>query len=235
MTIERTLARYPDAAIGVADIETRDPVSNKKGGFHNWPEPVRPLKANEIWAVVPGTMGFVVEDIDRDHALASRLLVAEFDEPAAKVKSHHKGFHWWYPATGEIANSEWLCGDVRGTNGYIILWHLEDLLDQLEDHKCLRRLNQADIRGAASLKTKPKTKIESMLSHVDADDYGVWIKVGMALQAELGNSGLAVWENWSRKSDKFEVGACDKRWRGFTDEGGITGGTLVRFGVPGWV
>ena len=123
---------------------------------------------------------------------------------------------------------------MRGTNGYIVLWHLEeDLLDQLEDHKCLRRLNQADIRGAASLKTKPKTKIESMLGHVDADDYDDWIKVGMALQFELGNGGLAVWEKWSRKSDKFQEGLCEKKWRGFNDEGGITGGSLYYLACQG--
>ena len=66
-----------------------------------------------------------------------------------------------------------------------------------------------------------------MLSHVDADDYYDWIHVGMALQFELGNGGLAVWEKWSRKSDKFKEGECGKKWRGFdADEGGITGGTL---------
>ena len=233
MTIETLVKRYPGAAIGVVDIETREPVPARKGGFHNWPDPVRPLKANEIWAVVPGSMGFVVEDIDRDHALASRLLIAEFGEPAAKVKSHHKGFHWWYPSQGEIGDLKWLCGDVRGTNGYIVLWHLEELLDQLEDHKCLRRMNQADIRGAASLKSQPKTKTDTMLNHVAADDYDDWIKVGMALQFKLGDDGLAVWEKWSRKSDKFKEGECDKKWRGFNDEGGITGGYLYYLACQG--
>ena len=232
MTIERLLARYPNAAIGVVStVKPRKPVSGK--GYESFPEPVRPLKDNEVWAVVPGTMGFVVFDVDRDHDLADKLLVAQFGEPAAKVKSHSKGFHYWYPSTGDIGSPEWLCGDTRGTSGYIILWNSDKLLDQLENHNCLRRLNLADIHGAASLKSQPKTKIDTMLNHVDADEYGVWIKVGMALQSKLGEDGLAVWENWSRKSDKFEVGACDKRWRGFTDEGGITGGTLYHLAVEG--
>ena len=233
MPIETLVERYPDAAIGVVNIETRAPEPLRTGGFKNWPEPIRPLKANEIWAVVPGSMGFVVEDIDYDHALAFRLLVAEFGEPAAKVKSHHKGFHWWYPSQGEIGDLKWLCGDVRGTNGYIVLWHLEELLEQLEDHKCLRRLNLADLLGAASLKTKPKTKIDTMLSHVEPDDYKVWTDVGMALQFELGNGGLAVWEEWSRKSDKFKEGDCGKKWRGFNDEGGITDRTLYWYAIEG--
>ena len=232
MTIERLLARWPNAAVGVANAETRAPVSDKDGGYKNFPEPVRQLKAGEIWAVVPGSMGFVVMDVDRDHDIANRLLVGQFGEPAAKVKSHHKGFHYWYPATGDIANSNWLCGEVRGTKGYIIPWHLEDLLDQLEGHSCIRSLNQADIQ-TATLKPKPKTKIETMLGHVSSDDYGTWIAVGMSLKSALGDDALAPWEKWSRKSDKFQVGLCDKKWRGFSEEGRITIGTLYHLACEG--
>ena len=181
-------------------------------------------------------MGFVVYDVDRDHDAADRLLVGEFGEPAAKVKSNAKGFHYWYPATGELGCPDWLCGEIRGSSGYIIPWHLEDLLDQLESHSCLRSLNQADISETASLKPRPeKTKIETMLSHVESDDYGVWIKVGMALQSQLGNSGLAVWEKWSRKSDNFQEGECGKKWRGFNEEGPHNRGHVVLLCGPGWL
>ena len=230
--IERLLARWPDAKVGVVDTEKRDPVSPEKGGWKNWPEPVRQLQDDEVWAVVPGSMGFVVFDVDRDHDIASQLLVGLFGEPAAKVKSHHKGYHFWYPAAGEIGCPNWLCGEVRGTNGYIVLWRSEDLLDQLEGHSCLRSLNQADIR-TATLKPKPKTKIETMLSHVSSDDYGTWIAVGMSLKSELGDDGLGTWEKWSQASDKFQVGACDKKWRGFTREGRVTLGTLYHLACEG--
>ena len=234
MTIERLLARWPDAAVGVVDVFTRKPVSTKEGGFHNWPEPVRQINEGEVWAVVPGSMGYVVLDVDRDHEIADQLLVAEFrSKPAAKVRSHHKGYHYWYPATGEIANSNWLCGEVRGTGGYIILWHLDDLLKQLEGHNCIGSLNQADIREATSLKPRPKTKIETMLGHVSADDYDTWIRVGMALNSELGDDGLGKWEEWSRGSDKFQAGVCEKKWRGFSQEGRVTVGTLYHLAREG--
>ena len=234
MTIERLLKSWPNASVGMVDIETRDPISTKLGGYKNWPEPVRPLEAGEIWAVVPGSMDFVVFDVDNDHDAASQLLIGKYQEPAAKTKSHHKGFHYWYPSSGEIGNLKWLFGDVRGTNGYIIPWHLEELLDQLENHKCIRRLNLADIRDAASLKTKPKTtKVETMLDYVSPEEYGMWIDIGMSLKSELGDGGLSVWEKWSRGSDKFQVGACDKKWRGFSEEGGITGATLYFWACQG--
>ena len=57
--------------------------------------------------------------------------------------------------------------------------------------------------------------------------------VGMALKSDLGDSGLAVWEKWSQRSDKFKAGECDKKWRGFTQEGGITLGTLYRLAIEG--
>ena len=157
------------------DATTRRPVSTQKGGFRNWPEPVRQLQDDEAWAVVPGSMKYVVYDVDRDHELADRLLVDEFGKPAAKVKSRSKGFHYWYPATGEIDSRNWLCGEIRGTNGYIILWHSDELLDQLEGHSCIRSLNQADIREAKSLQPRPLTKVETMLGYVSSDEYGTWI------------------------------------------------------------
>ena len=234
MPIETLVERYPGAGIGVVStVGRRRPISKKLGGFKNWPEPIRPLKANEIWAVVPSTMDFFVYDVDNDHDAADGLLVGKFGEPAAKVKSHHKGFHYWYPSTGDLGGPDWLFGETRGSNGYIIPWHLEELLDQLKDHKCIRSLNHADISDASLMPQPAKTKTETMLSHVDADDYNVWLRIGMALQSELGTSGLAVWEKWSRKSGNFQEGECGKKWRGFNDEGRITGGTLYWYAIEG--
>ena len=113
------------------------------------------------WSLAPWAL--LSMDVDRDHDLASRLLVDEFGEPAAKVKSpsardiitgipSHRGY--WLIL-------KWLCGDVRGTEGYIIPWHLEELLDQLENHNCLRRLNLADIRAARISKVRSQRRPRS--------------------------------------------------------------------------
>lgn len=59
-----------------------------------------------------------------------------------------------------------------------------------------------------------------------ADDYSDWIRVGMALHAELGSAGLPLWEAWSRRSSKYREGECARKWRSF-ESGGVGFGTLI--------
>jgi len=47
------------------------------------------------------------------------------------------------------------------------------------------------------------------------DNYDDWLHVGMALHAGLGESGLRLWESWSRRSAKYAEGVCARKWRSF--------------------
>jgi hypothetical protein len=61
-----------------------------------------------------------------------------------------------------------------------------------------------------------------------ADDYGVdggWVAVGMAL-AELGAAGLALWEEWSKRSPKYTPGECARKWGTFKPGAGKRLGSL---------
>jgi putative DNA primase/helicase len=53
------------------------------------------------------------------------------------------------------------------------------------------------------------------LSAHRCEQYDAWLHVGMALHAGLGDAGLALWEQWSRRSAKHEPGACAVKWRSF--------------------
>lgn len=57
-----------------------------------------------------------------------------------------------------------------------------------------------------------------LLSAWRCDEYGEWVRVGMALSA-LGPVGLSLWDDWSRGSARYEPGACDAKWRTFGSEG----------------
>jgi len=59
------------------------------------------------------------------------------------------------------------------------------------------------------------------LSLARCDDYDGWLHVGMAL-SELGPVGLALWERWSQKSDKYQQGDCTAKWRTIKPSEGIT-------------
>ena len=59
--------------------------------------------------------------------------------------------------------------------------------------------------------------LDDALSHIPSDDYADWIKVGMALYSELGESGFAHWDHWSARSAKYEGSdAIYRKWQSFS-------------------
>lgn len=57
--------------------------------------------------------------------------------------------------------------------------------------------------------------IAEALSFIPADDYDVWIRVGMALRQHMGDAGLPVWDRWSATSAKYNGHAIQPKWRSF--------------------
>lgn len=53
----------------------------------------------------------------------------------------------------------------------------------------------------------------SVLEFISADDYDIWLRVGMACHHH--GLDLSIWDSWSKKSDKYEVGTCAKKWNTF--------------------
>jgi AAA domain/Primase C terminal 2 (PriCT-2) len=83
-----------------------------------------------------------------------------------------------------------------------------------------RRLTEAEIADA--------------LTYIsDRDDRTTWLHVGMALKSAFGEAGRPLWDYWSRGSSKFEPTDQDQTWEGFTADGGITIGTLIKMAKDG--
>ena len=71
-------------------------------------------------------------------------------------------------------------------------------------------------------------KILSALSWLNCSemDHGDWIKVGMALKTE--GYDVSVWDEWSsRDPARYHPGECEKRWRTFREDAGMTKGDTV--------
>lgn len=51
----------------------------------------------------------------------------------------------------------------------------------------------------------------------DADDYHSWVAMGQALHHQYRGDaeGLALWDEWSQQSTKYEAGACEVKWATF--------------------
>lgn len=64
-------------------------------------------------------------------------------------------------------------------------------------------------------------KVRRALLNVPADDYDVWVSVGMALKATFAESqAIDLWDEWSRRSAKYEATEAEKHWRSFHDRPG---------------
>lgn len=70
-------------------------------------------------------------------------------------------------------------------------------------------------------------RIRAALSHVPADDRDTWVQMGMAVKAELGESGFDLWDDWSRAAKSYSESDARSVWRSFK-AGGITIASLFK-------
>jgi hypothetical protein len=79
-------------------------------------------------------------------------------------------------------------------------------------------------------------KLESALAMISPDvGYEEWLRVGMAIHAELGPGAAHVWDHWSSRGSKYKGGKdIESHWRSFKP-GAVTGGTLYHMAMQaGW-
>lgn len=90
-------------------------------------------------------------------------------------------------------------------------------------------------QGTQSLPPLSLADAEAMLPFIDGCDLrDTWIRVGMALKAEFGDSAFDSWDAWSRGAGNYDARACRASWRGFrARSGGITIGTVVALAKAG--
>lgn len=67
--------------------------------------------------------------------------------------------------------------------------------------------------------------IREILAHLtqsQVDDYDTWLRVGMALHAD--GQSCSVWDEWSKRSPKYQDGACERHWKTFGNYSGTNVG-----------
>jgi hypothetical protein len=80
-------------------------------------------------------------------------------------------------------------------------------------------------------------EIEAALSVIPSDDYNVWFEIACALQQTLGESGLALFVPWTKKSDKYDADECAAKWEESKKISGYTVATIFHYANkfdPGW-
>ncbi|MBW7832112.1 MAG: PriCT-2 domain-containing protein [Simplicispira suum] len=61
-------------------------------------------------------------------------------------------------------------------------------------------------------------RVQSALATMPSDDREQWVKTGIALKQNLPQDiAWQLWEEWSRKSDKYDPDDCNRTWNSFKD------------------
>jgi phage/plasmid primase-like uncharacterized protein len=78
-------------------------------------------------------------------------------------------------------------------------------------------------------------EIESALYSVSPSDRDVWVRMGMAIKNELGDSGFELWDRWSQQAENYQYKAAQSSWRSFKMGFGPTLGSLIHEAkLNGW-
>lgn len=74
----------------------------------------------------------------------------------------------------------------------------------------------------------------TMLQGIPAYDREVWIKVGMAIKTEFGDTGFSMFDDWSGTADNYDPKSVMSVWKSFMGRG-VTVASLIRLAKDyGW-
>jgi len=154
------------------------------------------------------------------------------------------GQHYLFRYTGERVRSPGKGIDVKSTGGLIVVepsmhasgtaYTWEASSDPLQGQPIATAPawmldtapravngNTPAIRSTGFLSPQRLADLQNALGYLDADDYQTWIAAGQALHSTEAPAAFALWDTWSRNSDKYRPGECDTRWRTFSAAGGL--------------
>jgi hypothetical protein len=166
------------------------------------------------------------------------------DNGALHSRTPSKGLHILFSGSGKSSTNTKTGIDTRGEGGYFIAppsviiegaytgkyvaldeWNripveisreAIEVLDVNNNHEHKSRLDDysPDKVNTPGTIEKVKKALETLPMEY-CDSYQQWITIGLCLY-NLGNEGLSLWDNWSRKSSKYEAGVCEDVWERFS-------------------
>lgn len=96
--------------------------------------------------------------------------------------------------------------------------HPDDI--QPAPHKLVELLKKADYHrteyNGEPLDVTEQDIAEMLSYYKNTDvDYEEWIRVGMAIHDATGGNGFALWDDWSKTSDKYDPAMMQRKWHSF--------------------
>lgn len=163
------------------------------------------------------------------------------DTGALHSRTPSKGLHILFTGKGKSSSNIYTGIDTRGIGGYFIAppsvilegkttgsyvaldaWNhapIEisfDIINKLgiESSKKPHKTHVlSDFVATIEDINKAKLALEKLPSKM-CDNYQEWIEIGLSL-FQLGDEGLSLWEEWSKKSDRYQEGICREKWDTF--------------------
>lgn len=79
------------------------------------------------------------------------------------------------------------------------------------------------------------SEITTALSYIPAQERETWVRMAMAVKAELGEDGFTLWDSWSQNASNYNAKAAKSVWKGIKAAGGVTIATLFSEAITqGW-
>jgi Bifunctional DNA primase/polymerase, N-terminal/Primase C terminal 2 (PriCT-2) len=173
-------------------------------------------------------------DLKPEEYIDGREVIANWRELSpAIVQTPSGGLHLWFKSEGQLRNSADVIGpgvDTRGDGGYVIVPPSRNRIgayktlstgDELPPFppELLARLGAPrHERQASANPTATPADIRAAMRRIANPDLGWdgWQKFGLAVWRATGGSaeGFSIWDEWSRKSSKYEADNTRDEWDG---------------------
>jgi hypothetical protein len=222
--------------------------SGSGAGWHVWVFFAEPVPAWKVRRLLLALIPRDAELAEGGYADAHKGEGLELFPKQDRIKQDGIGNQVWLP---------WWHGAAEGGNAFYreqdgaLVPFVPDAFDTVSE-ATLDAASQAAIPGSAdrqaSRTTPPRQLVRGELSDRDialsalaglkksrADGYLSWLKTGMMLYSvDQSGAMLAEWDNWSRCSDRYEEGACAKKWAGFSVNGVTVASLIYLAKQDGW-
>ena len=80
---------------------------------------------------------------------------------------------------------------------------------------CTKPVGERDDDQGSWVTPKTLGELSDALSVIDADEYHLWVRMGMALKTIPNDKGKSLWLDWSAKSVKFDAAYAFNKWESF--------------------
>lgn len=211
------------------------------------------IKNGDPIAVLPTSLGAVVVDIDIENPAGviemEDEIIASLGPPVFSYETPSGGAHLWYKTNAkEVGSSVWKYGgetggEIRGSENYAVMWDIDrvhDWLDELQFAKCVDLTKwpfavkvekyHGGARSNAGRKPSPERAVQ-ILEAIPVkylDEYESWFRIGAAMYHE--GLPFEMFLELSAKSDKWEIGECEKKWDSYAGyEGSKCGWGTLRY------